>query len=189
METSLSDPDVRVGVFFTHLCPQEFSSCRQSPTCDVIRMLFILLDVALVGFTTNLSWVVSVMLVIRRSYALCPTSYLLNCSSWKNIVKTFVSCSVINCLHLYKKIQPRQKTCIQVVYQNSQFLMSMFFKSQFFCRCRTAPDYKALRPTFETNEEAWLSQLREMQHAWPDARGCSSTFIIKNKCGWIFLLH
>lgn len=93
-------------VFFTYLCPQEFSSCRQSSTCDIIHMLFVLLDVALVGFTTNLSWVVSVMLVIR-SYALCPASYLLNCSSWKNIVKTFVSCSVINCFHLYKKIQPQ----------------------------------------------------------------------------------
>jgi hypothetical protein len=69
-------------------------------------MLFILLDVALVGFTTNLSWVVSVMLVIR-SYALCPASFLLNCSSWKNNVKTFVSCSVIHCFHLYKIIQPQ----------------------------------------------------------------------------------
>lgn len=57
------------------------------------------------GFTTNLSWLVFVLSVIR-SYALCPASYLLNCSSWKDIVKTFVSCSVINCFHLYKKIQP-----------------------------------------------------------------------------------
>jgi hypothetical protein len=46
-----------------------------------------------------------------------------------------------------------------------------------------------LRPTFETNEEAWLSQIWEMQHAWAEARRCSSKFIIKNKCGWIFLLH
>jgi len=39
----------------------------------------------------------------------------------------------------------------------------MSFKSQFFGQA--APDYTVLRPTFETNEEAWLSQLREMQHA------------------------
>jgi hypothetical protein len=52
--SSLSDPDVRVGVLFIDLCPLEFSICQYSPTCEVICMLFILLDVGLVGFTTIL---------------------------------------------------------------------------------------------------------------------------------------
>jgi hypothetical protein len=58
-----------------------------------------------------------------------------------------------------KKFNLGQVTCIQVVYQHSQFLMSMSFKSQFFGQCQAAPHYTVLRPTFETNEEAWLSQI------------------------------
>jgi len=173
VETSLSDPDVRVGVFFTHLCPQEFSSCRQSPTCEVIRMLFILLDVALVGFTTNLSWVVSVMLVIWRSYALCPASFLLNCSSWKNIVKTFVSCSIINCFHLYKKIQPQASDLYSGGLPKLSFLNEHVFLIAILSSMPSSPRLHSAETNFwdqwgslafsTPRDAACLSQGKEMQ--------------------------